>query len=78
VKTPDSPGGAVAKEVRPYSNALQTGFAAVRQNGLLTGHHVLEIQTFLESNRARVIDANSRKTYFSLSTATSWARGSGP
>lgn len=47
----DSPGGAAAKEVRLYSHALQAGFAAVRQKGLLTGNHILEIQTILEPNR---------------------------
>ena len=31
--TSDSPGGSAAKDVRLYSQALQAGFAAVRQHG---------------------------------------------
>lgn len=49
---PDSPGSAAAKEVRLYADALQTGFESVRQHGLLTGNHILEIQNVLEPNRA--------------------------
>ncbi|WP_028079407.1 Fic family protein [Solimonas soli] len=49
--TPDSPGSAAAKEVRQYEHALQIGYAAVRQTGLLTGNHILEIQAALEQSR---------------------------
>jgi Fic family protein len=49
---PDSTGGAAAKKVRLYSQAQQAGFAAVRQNGLLTSNHILDIHAVLEPNRA--------------------------
>src|SRR4051812_561593 len=48
----DSPGSATAKEVRLYADALQTGFEAVQRQRLLTGNHILEIQSVLEPNRA--------------------------
>jgi Fic family protein len=41
-----------AKEVARYSHALRIGFDAVRSTGLLTGNHIIEIQTALEMNRA--------------------------
>ncbi len=47
----ESPDSAAAKEVRLYSHALQIGLAAVRQTGLLTGNHILEIRTALEQSR---------------------------
>lgn len=40
-----------AKEVARYSHALQVGFASVRNSGLLTGNHILEIQAALEKSR---------------------------
>ncbi len=48
----DSHGSAAAKEVRLYSQALQIGYTAVRQTGLLTGNHILDIQRALEPARA--------------------------
>lgn len=50
-----SPGSSLspaAKEVLRYRQALWTGFQAVRQNGLLTVNHILEIQAALEQNDA--------------------------
>lgn len=47
----DSPDSAAAKEVRLYAHALQIGLDAVRQTGLLTGNHILEIQAALEQSR---------------------------
>jgi len=43
---------AAAKEVARYRQALHAGFVAVRENGLLTLAHILEIQAALEQNRA--------------------------
>jgi Fic family protein len=45
-----------AKEVSRYAAALQKGFALVRQSGLLTINHILEIHKELEQN-----DAGMRK-----------------
>lgn len=41
-----------AKEVTRYDHALRVGFDAVRHTGLLTGNHIVEIQSVLEKNRA--------------------------
>ncbi len=48
------PDGAspAAKEVAHYRQALRTGFAAVRETGLLTNNHILQIQSELERNSA--------------------------
>jgi len=43
---------AAAKEVARYRQALHAGFVAVRENGLLTLAHILEIQATLEQNHA--------------------------
>jgi Fic family protein len=48
----DAGAGPAAKEVARYSQALRVGFAAVRESGLLTGNHIVEIQAALEKNRA--------------------------
>lgn len=45
-------GGQAAKEVSRYAQALRVGFDAVRQKGLLTLGHILQIQEALERNRA--------------------------
>jgi len=50
-----SPGSSLspaAKEVLRYRQALWTGFESVRQSGLLTVNHILEIQASLEQNNA--------------------------
>ena len=44
--------GAAAKEVARYREALQVGFEAVRDGGLLTNRHILRIQASLECNDA--------------------------
>ena len=52
-----SPGSSLspaAKEVLRYRQALGVGFEAVRQSGLLTVNHLLEIQAALEQNHAGV------------------------
>jgi Fic family protein len=49
---PDAPPGTAAKEVQHYSHALRTGFERVRDTGLLTNAHILEVQAALERNRA--------------------------
>jgi Fic family protein len=41
-----------AKEVAYYAEALWAGFDHVRDSGLLTNNHILEIQAKLEKNRA--------------------------
>ena len=48
----DSTVGLAAKEVARYNHALRVGFEAVRDSGLLTGNHIVEIQSVLEKNRA--------------------------
>lgn len=49
---PEGAGSAAAKEVARYRQALSIGYAAVRDSGLLTNNHILEIQAELEHNRA--------------------------
>ncbi|HEY9048206.1 MAG TPA: Fic family protein [Ohtaekwangia sp.] len=41
-----------AKEVQNYASALKKGYALVREYGLLTNNHILEIQKTLELNEA--------------------------
>lgn len=41
-----------AKEVLRYRQALSVGYEAVRQSGLLTLNHILEVQAILEENNA--------------------------
>jgi Fic family protein len=41
-----------AKEVLRYRQALRVGFDQVRQSGLLTANHIIEIQAELEQNNA--------------------------
>jgi len=41
-----------AKEVRDYVHALHVGYDFVKQTGLLTGNHIVEIQGTLEHNDA--------------------------
>ncbi|BFI97503.1 MAG: Fic family protein [Rhodanobacter sp.] len=48
----DTAAGPAAKEVARYNRALRVGFDAVRGSGLLTGNHILEIQSALEKSRA--------------------------
>jgi hypothetical protein len=43
-----------AKEVSRYAAALQKGFALVRQSGLLSINHILEIHKELEQNDAGI------------------------
>ena len=45
----DSPA---AKEVRHYVQALNVGYGLVKQTGLLTANHMIEIQAELEHNNA--------------------------
>jgi Fic family protein len=49
---PEDGGSAAAKEVLRYRQALGVGFAAVREQKLLTTNHILEIQRELERNNA--------------------------
>lgn len=46
------PGNAATKEVMRYRQALRAGFDRVRESGLLTLSHILQIQEVLEENRA--------------------------
>jgi Fic family protein len=48
----DATTSPAAKEVARYNRALRVGFEAVRGSGLLTGNHIVEIQSVLEKNRA--------------------------
>jgi Fic family protein len=41
-----------AKEIYAYAKALQYGFELVKQHGLITTNHILEIQASLEQNKA--------------------------
>lgn len=50
--SPGSSLSAAAKEVLRYRQALWRGFEAVRETGLLTLNHILEIQAVLEQNNA--------------------------
>jgi Fic family protein len=49
---PQIAGSAAAKEVLRYRQALKAGFDLIRDSGLLTLNHILEIQEVLEENRA--------------------------
>jgi Fic family protein len=49
---PDEGGSPAAKEVVRYAQALRVGFELVKQRGLLTNNHVIEIQRELERNNA--------------------------
>lgn len=49
---PEPAAGPAAKEVLRYRQALQTGFALVRDTGLLTANHLVAIQAELEQNHA--------------------------
>ncbi len=49
---PDALNSPAAKEVRDYVHALRAGFMLVKQTGLLTANHLVEIQTVLEKNHA--------------------------
>ncbi|MDR1935797.1 MAG: Fic family protein [Candidatus Accumulibacter sp.] len=49
---PEAAGNPAAKEVAHYREALWTGFVHVRDSGLLTNNHILDIQAELEKNRA--------------------------
>jgi len=48
----DAAASPATKEVARYNHALRVGFEAVRNTGLLTGKHIVEIQSVLEQNRA--------------------------
>jgi Fic family protein len=41
-----------SKEVHNYAEALRQGFLTVKQRGILTNNHILEIQSSIEENRA--------------------------
>lgn len=64
-------GGQAAKEVSRYVQALRVGFDAVRQSGLLTLGHILQIQEVLERSRAglrkvpgtALLDGSGRAVY---------------
>ena len=49
---PELNGSGAAKEVRHYVQALNTGFALVQSQGLLTSRYILDIQAVLEQNTA--------------------------
>ncbi|CAN5866778.1 Fic family protein [soil metagenome] len=49
---PEAAGSPAAKEVLRYRQALWLGFDAVRDTGLLTNNHILQIQAELERNSA--------------------------
>ncbi len=48
----DNIASPAAKEVSNYNEALQQGYAKVKQKGLLTNNQILEIQSTLESNKS--------------------------
>jgi Fic family protein len=49
---PDEPGSATSREVLRYRQALRVGFGVVRDSGMLTNNHILQIQAELERNDA--------------------------
>jgi len=49
---PEASASAATKEVARYRQALDIGWRAVRDNGLLTLNHILHIQAELEQNQA--------------------------
>lgn len=49
---PENSANAAAKEVLRYRQALRVGFDQVRQSGLLTINHIVQIQAELEQNNA--------------------------
>lgn len=49
---PESRANPAAKEVLRYRQALRVGFDAVKQSGLLTVRHIIDIQAVLERNNA--------------------------
>jgi Fic family protein len=49
---PGAAPNAAAKEVQRYRQALKRGYELVRQTGLLTANHIIEIQAELEQNEA--------------------------
>lgn len=49
---PDVVAKPAAKEVRHYIQALRVGYRLVKQTGLLTANHLIEIQAALERNNA--------------------------
>ena len=52
VAYPEAATATATKEVARYRQALRTGYAAVRESGLLTNNHILRIQAELEMNNA--------------------------
>ncbi|QTX22456.1 Fic family protein [Comamonas aquatica] len=50
--SPESQMSAASKEVLSYRQALYTGFRLVRETGLLTANHLIDIQRELERNHA--------------------------
>jgi Fic family protein len=49
---PEEATNAATKEVARYRQALRVGFEAVRDSGLLTNNHILQLQSELEQNNA--------------------------
>ena len=49
---PENRNNPAAKEVMRYRQALRIGFDQVRQSGLLTANHIIQIQAELEQNNA--------------------------
>ena len=49
---PESFANPAAKEVLRYRQALRIGFEQVRQSGLMTANHIIQIQAELEQNNA--------------------------
>ena len=49
---PEHTLSAAAKEVSRYVTALKKGHSLVKENGLLTSNHIIEIQAELESHRS--------------------------
>lgn len=48
----DASPNAAAKEVQRYRQALRCGYERVRETGLVTANHIIEIQSELEQNNA--------------------------
>lgn len=49
---PEAFANPAAKEVLRYRQALRVGFEQVKQSGLITANHIIEIQAELERNNA--------------------------
>jgi Fic family protein len=58
---PEAFANPAAKEVLRYRQALRVGFEQVRESGLITSNHVIQIQSELEKNSAGFANCRGRR-----------------